>query len=48
MGIIYTNIKLRNALTDSKAVELKAKVDTEATLLVIPGDVSEEFEISSY
>lgn len=44
MGIIYTNIKLRNALTDSEAVELKAKVDTGATLLVIPGDVSEEFE----
>ncbi|MBM3234710.1 hypothetical protein FJZ31_00245 [Candidatus Poribacteria bacterium] len=43
MGIIYTNIKLRNALTDSEAVELKAKVDTGAILLVIPGDVSEEF-----
>ena len=43
MGIIYTNIKLRNALTDSEAVELKAKVDTGATLLVIPGDVSAEF-----
>jgi predicted aspartyl protease len=44
MGIIYTTIKLRNALTNGEAVELKAKVDTGATLLVIPGDVSEEFE----
>lgn len=44
MGIVYTNIKLRNALTDSETVELNAKVDTGATLLVIPGDVSKEFE----
>lgn len=44
MGMVYTNIKLRNALTDREAVELNAKVDTGATLLVIPGDVSEEFQ----
>ena len=43
MGILYTNIKLRNALTAREAVELKAKVDTGATLLGIPEDVSEEF-----
>ena len=42
--MVYTNIKLKNALTDSEAVELDAKVDTGATLLVIPGDVSEEFQ----
>lgn len=44
MGMVYTNIKLRNALTDSETVGLNAKVDTGATLLVIPGDVSKEFE----
>jgi len=44
MGVVYTDIKLRNALTDSEAVELNAKVNTGATLLVIPGDVSKEFE----
>lgn len=44
MGMVYTNIKLRNALTDREAVKLNAKVDTGATLLVIPGDVSEEFQ----
>jgi hypothetical protein len=43
MGILYTNIKRRNALTAREAVELKAKVDTGATLLGIPEDVSEEF-----
>jgi predicted aspartyl protease len=44
MGMVYTTIKLRNVLTESEAVELKAKVDTGATLLVIPGDVAKEFE----
>ena len=44
MGIIYTNIKLRNALTDGEVVELKGKVDRGATLLVIPGEVATEFE----
>ena len=44
MGVVYTNIKVRNVLTESKAVELKAKVDTGTTLLVIPGDVAKEFE----
>ena len=44
MGVVYTNIKLRNALTDGEVVELKGKVDTGATLLVIPGEVATEFE----
>ena len=46
MGIIYTNIKLRNALTDSEAVELNSKIDTGATLLVIPGEIAKEFGFS--
>ena len=46
MGIIYTNLKLRNTLTDSEAVELNFKIDTVATLLVIPGDMAIEFGFS--
>jgi predicted aspartyl protease len=36
MGIIYTTLKIRNFLTNSDIVELEAKVDTGATLLVLP------------
>ncbi|MDI6794054.1 MAG: hypothetical protein QME81_14535 [bacterium] len=43
MGIVYTTITVRNPLTKNEPVELKAKVDTGATLLVLPGDVVEEF-----
>ncbi len=36
MGIVYTTIKIRNPLKDRDFVEVEAKVDTGATLLVIP------------
>ena len=36
MGTIYTTLKIRNPLTNSEIVELEAKVDTGATLLVLP------------
>ncbi len=36
MGITYTTIKLRNPLTNSDIVEIEAKVDSGATLLVLP------------
>ncbi len=36
MGITYTTLKIRNFLTNSEIVELEAKVDTGATLLVLP------------
>ena len=44
MGIIYTTIKIRNHLTSSEAVELDSKVDTGATMLVIPETIAKEFE----
>lgn len=43
MGLIYTNINLRNPMNGQPAVEIKAKVDTGAMLLVIPGAVAEKF-----
>jgi predicted aspartyl protease len=43
MGIIYTTIKIRNPLTNSEQIELQAKIDTGATLLVLPGDIVKEF-----
>lgn len=35
MGTIYTTLKIRNPLTNSEIVELEAKVDTGATMLVL-------------
>lgn len=43
MGIVYTTIKIKNALKDSEAVELEAKIDTGATLLVLPESIVKEF-----
>lgn len=43
MGIIYTTLKIRNPLTDSEIVELEAKVDTGATLLVLPESTALHF-----
>jgi len=43
MGIVYSSIKVRNPLKRKAAVEIKAKVDTGATLLVLPGQVAEDF-----
>ncbi|MEW6609225.1 MAG: hypothetical protein AB1414_17570 [bacterium] len=46
MGIVYTTIKLRNPLKDKPAVEIDAKVDTGATLLVLPEKIVKEFDFS--
>ena len=43
MGIIYTTLKIRNPLTNSEIVELEAKVDTGATLLVLPESTALHF-----
>jgi len=43
MGIVYTTIKIRNPLKDKETIELDAKVDSEATLLVLPQEVVKEF-----
>jgi predicted aspartyl protease len=42
MGVIAVNIRVRNILTHGPVVDLPAKVDTAATLLVLPGSVAEE------
>ena len=39
MGITYTRIKIRNPIKETEPEELTAKVDTGATLLVLPGEV---------
>lgn len=44
MGITYTKVKVRNPLTESKTIELDAKIDTSATLLVLPGEVANELK----
>jgi len=44
MGIVYTTIKVGNPLKDKEFVKLEGKVDTGATLLVLPEDVVKEFE----
>lgn len=36
MGITYTTLKIRNPLTNSEVIEMSAKVDTGATMLVLP------------
>jgi predicted aspartyl protease len=42
MGVIALTVQVRNILTHGPVVDLPAKVDTAATLLVLPGSVAEE------
>ncbi|MDZ7290869.1 MAG: hypothetical protein ONB44_06665 [candidate division KSB1 bacterium] len=44
MGLVHTTIKVRNILTNSEPVEVEAKVDTGATLLVLPEYVVSDLE----
>lgn len=43
MGITYTTLKIINFLTDSEIVDLEAKVDTGATMLVLPESTAAQF-----
>lgn len=45
MGIINTTLRLRNILTGGKPLDLLAKVDTGATLLVIPGSIAKDLQL---
>ena len=38
MGVAYATIKVRNIITGSEALELRVKVDSGATMLVLPAD----------
>ncbi|MFQ6039819.1 MAG: aspartyl protease family protein [Candidatus Poribacteria bacterium] len=41
MGATFTTVKVRNIIADSEEVELRVKVDSGATMLVIPGWLQE-------
>lgn len=43
MGVTYATIKIKRFLSDEEPIELRVKVDTGATMLVIPGWVQERF-----
>ena len=45
MGVVYTTIKVRNPLKGADFIELEAKVDTGATILVLPKSVTDELEL---
>jgi predicted aspartyl protease len=44
VGTFFETVSLRNVLTDSEPLELSAKVDTGATLLVLPGWVHQQLQ----
>jgi predicted aspartyl protease len=43
MGVTYATIKVKRFLSDEEPIELRVKVDTGATMLVIPWWVQERF-----
>ena len=44
MGITYAIIKVKRFLSDEEPIDLRVKIDTGATMLVIPGWVQKRFE----
>ncbi|MEG3970452.1 hypothetical protein QUA00_22930 [Microcoleus sp. T2B6] len=46
MQITYSTLKSRNFLTDSEIVDLEAKVDTGATMLVLPESTAAQFNFA--
>ncbi|MBC8230780.1 hypothetical protein H8E77_14620 [bacterium] len=44
MGVAYAVIKVKRFLSDEEPIDLRVKVDTGATMLVIPSWVQERFE----
>lgn len=45
MGIVYTTLKIRNAINKGNFVEINAKVDTGAIMLVIPQQLADELNL---
>lgn len=43
MGVTYTTIKVKRFLSDEEPIELRVKIDTGSTMLVVPGWVQERF-----
>jgi len=44
MGVFYETILVRNILKGGEPIELTVKVDTEATMLVLPGWLQEQLQ----
>lgn len=45
MGVFNTTIRIKNATKPSDSLELPAKVDTGATLLVLPQQVADKLDL---
>lgn len=43
MGVAYATIKVRQFLKEKESIELRVKVDSGATMLVIPGWLQDRF-----
>lgn len=46
MGVINTKLKIRNPMRNDPPVEINAKVDSGATLLVLPEDLADSFGLT--
>ncbi|HLX59805.1 MAG TPA: aspartyl protease family protein [Planctomycetota bacterium] len=47
MGVINTKLKIRNPLRTEPPVEITAKVDTAATMLVLPEDLADSLGLTN-
>lgn len=47
MGIIMTPLRLRNAVSGGEEIVVDGKVDTGATMLVIPGDIAKRLGLQT-
>ena len=45
MGIVYSSIKLKNAIVNSATIEMEGKVDSGATMLVLPKSVADDLNL---
>lgn len=45
MGIVYTTLKIRNLYTKGDFQTISAKVDTGATMLVIPQELADDLQL---
>lgn len=46
MGVFNATVRLRNATSPSEVLELPAKVDTGATLLVLPQSIADQLKLT--
>jgi predicted aspartyl protease len=47
MGVVYTTLKIRNAINQGEFISIQAKVDTGATMLVIPQHLADALKFPS-